>query len=133
MNKSTKGSCLCGGIKYVVNGKLRAVCACHCTQCRKATGHYVAATQCKSDELSISGETLTWFQSSETAERAFCSKCGSNLFWREFDADNTSIWAGSIDGPTGLTMDSQIHTESKGDYYDLPNLSVISQKELKTE
>ena len=121
MTKLTKGSCLCGGISYEVRGELRPICACHCTQCRKTSGHYVAATRCRSEDLNIEGAAITWYRSSEKAERGFCSVCGSNLFWREFGTPFTSIFAGSIDGPTGLNIDRQIHTGTKGDYYDLPD------------
>lgn len=125
------GGCLCGGITYELRGVLRPVVACHCLQCRKTSGHYVAATQVAASNASISGETLTWYRSSETAERGFCSVCGSNLFWRRLGNDQISIWAGTIDGPTGLRMESQLHVESAGDYYDLPDVPVIPQSSLK--
>jgi len=125
------GGCLCGSVRYEVNGPLRPIVACHCTQCRKTSGHYVAATQCLQSDLSLSGDTLRWFKSSESAERGFCQRCGSNLFWRRFGNQHISIWAGSIDGETGLRMESQIHVESKGDYYSLPDVPVIEQQELK--
>jgi len=70
---------------------------------------------------------LTWFASSETAERGFCRRCGSSLFWRRRGNKYISIWAGTIDGATGLTMEGQIHTGSKGDYYALPEVPVIDQ------
>ena len=38
------GSCLCGGVRFKTTGKLRDVVACHCSQCRKQTGLYYAAT-----------------------------------------------------------------------------------------
>lgn len=38
-----KGSCLCGAVKYEVSGELPAPTACHCTQCRKHSGHYEAS------------------------------------------------------------------------------------------
>lgn len=125
------GSCLCGGVKYQVSGPLRPVVACHCTQCRKTSGHYVAATQCQASDLTIEDETLVWFRSSDTAERGFCGRCGSNLFWRRFGNPHVSIFAGTINGETGLRMESQIHTESKGDYYDLPDCQIIDQDVLK--
>lgn len=78
----------------------------------------------------ISGTTLSWFQSSETAERGFCGTCGSNLFWRRHGNPYISIHAGTIDGPTGLKIESQIHTESAGDYYDLPPVPTIDQSQL---
>jgi hypothetical protein len=126
-----EGGCLCGAVRYRVVGPLREIVACHCTQCRKTSGHYVAATRCRSSDLVIEGSTLTWFKSSDTAERAFCGRCGSNLFWRRFESKFTSIFAGTIDGDTELLMGSQIHTESKGDYYALPDIPVISQSLLR--
>lgn len=35
-----KGSCLCGAVKFEVEGSLSAVEGCHCSMCRKWTGHY---------------------------------------------------------------------------------------------
>ena len=123
---STHGSCLCGAVRYRVSGPLRPIIACHCIQCRKSSGHYVAATACPSKDLQIDGDTLQWFASSSEAERGFCSRCGSNLFWRRMGANSTSIWAGSIDGPTGLQIAQQMFTGSKGDYYDLPDAPQVS-------
>jgi hypothetical protein len=123
----TKGSCLCGAVNYEARGELRAVIACHCTQCRKATGHYGAATQVLAENLSVSGPSLTWFRSSENAERGFCRICGGNLFWRQIGSDRISIWAGTIDGPTGLKMTSQLYVEDAGDYYELPDVPAVGQ------
>ena len=130
MSETKSGSCLCGGTRYTVSGPLRPVVACHCNQCRKTSGHYVAATQSAADDLTIEGSTLTWYRSSEHAERGFCSVCGSNLFWRRFDTPYVSIFAGTIDGATGLTIESQLYPESKGDYYDLPDVPVRDQSTL---
>lgn len=131
MTDRKSGGCLCGSVRYEVNGPLRPVVACHCVQCRKTSGHYVAATQAQAGDVSISGETLTWFRSSDIAERGFCGRCGSNLFWRRQDGAHISIFAGTIDGKTGLRIESQLYPESKGDYYDLPHAPVISQSSLK--
>lgn len=124
------GGCLCGGVTYEISGELRPIVACHCHQCRKTSGHYVAATQARCDEVTIRSETLRWFQSSATAERGFCGTCGSNLFWRRFNNDFISIWAGTIDGATGLKMESQLYPECAGDYYDLPAIPAIPQSTL---
>ncbi|MDQ7071565.1 MAG: hypothetical protein Q9M48_12655 [Rhodobacterales bacterium] len=39
-----QGGCNCGRVTYRVRGPLRPVIACHCSQCRKASGYFVAAT-----------------------------------------------------------------------------------------
>ncbi len=44
MTAPYRGSCLCGETKFEVHGPLRNSVACHCTQCRKQTGHYLSAT-----------------------------------------------------------------------------------------
>ena len=120
MSETHRGSCLCGGVRYEVAGPLRPVVACHCSQCRKTTGHYVTATRAPAAALNLtSSETLTWFRSSPEAERGFCGRCGSNLFWRRDGSDGISIWAGSLDGPTGLRIERHIFAASKGDYYEI--------------
>ncbi|MDJ0627045.1 MAG: GFA family protein [Rhodobacter sp.] len=116
------GSCLCGQVRFQVTGPLRPVVACHCVQCRKTSGHFVAATSAPREAVRIVGD-VTWYRSSETARRGFCGTCGASLFWDGAGA-NLSIHAGTLDGPTGLTLTAHIYCASKGDYYriadDLP-------------
>ncbi len=114
---SKAGGCLCGAVTYRVTGPLRPVIACHCAQCRKSSGHHVAATSVARDDIEISGG-VTWYQSSETARRGFCGRCGSSLFWDGAGA-NLSIFAGTLDGPTGLTLAGHIFCANKGDYYEI--------------
>lgn len=126
-----QGSCLCGQISCVISGQPRSVVACHCTQCRKSSGHHVAATQVSNADLKVEGlETLTWYQSSSTAKRGFCKTCGSQLFWTELGSGKTSVMAGTLDGVTGLTLDRQLFEEDKGDYYLLPDAQVVDQSTL---
>ena len=51
MTSSHKGSCLCGAVRFTASGPLRGVLYCHCSQCRKQTGHYYAATNVADDDL----------------------------------------------------------------------------------
>jgi hypothetical protein len=112
------GSCLCGGVRYEVRGPLTPVTACHCSQCARTTGHFLASTNCANEDLSLTaGETLRWYRSSDEAERGFCGTCGGNLFWRRLGGSKTSIAAGTLDRPTGLEMGKHIYVASKSDYY----------------
>ncbi len=127
-----QGGCECGAVKYQVNGPLRSVVGCHCKQCRKTSGHFVAATQSKLSDFHLKEEAgLTWYQSSDNARRGFCGTCGSSLFWHEDGTDHISVMAGTLDGATGLTMDRHIHVSTKGDYYALPDGDVVDQSTLK--
>ena len=111
------GSCLCGAVKFRVSGPLRPVVACHCEQCRKTSGHYVAATSAPRDAITIEGD-VTWYASSPTARRGFCGICGSSLFW-DGPGQNVSIHAGTLDGETGLSVTGHIFCADKGDYYEI--------------
>ncbi len=114
------GQCLCGGVTYLVSGALREVVACHCSQCRRTSGHYVAATSAPAACLRItSSGTLTWYRSSASAERGFCNVCGGNLFWRQIGDDSVSIMAGTLDPPTRLHIAKHIFVGDKSDYYAL--------------
>ncbi len=114
------GRCLCGGVRYEISGPLRGVIACHCSQCRRTSGHHVAATSVPSTALAlIDSATLHWYRSSDSAERGFCNRCGGNLFWRELGGDATSIMAGTLDAPTGITVERHIFVADKSDYYEL--------------
>ena len=114
------GSCLCGGVKYQISGEMRPIVACHCSQCRKTSGNFVAATRVAKVDLTFdSMTTLKWFKSSDEAERGFCGTCGSNLFWQRQIGENISITAGTIDPPTGLHIAQHIFVGDKSDFYDL--------------
>lgn len=118
--QTTKGHCLCSAVKYEVAGELRPIIYCHCEQCRRTGGHFVAATACQREQLTITGEeNIKWFAASDTARRGFCQQCGSNLFWDPVEGDHWSIWAGSIDRPTGLKAEKHIYMHMKSDYYEI--------------
>lgn len=115
-----KGGCYCGAVRFEVIGDLREVIYCHCKQCRKQTGHFVAATRCEDAALKVEGENnLTWFATSETAKRGFCSTCGAFLFWKAQGNSGTSIMAGSFEKPSSLKSGYHIFMADKGDYYEI--------------
>lgn len=116
----THGRCLCGAVSYTVTGPLRPIVYCHCTMCRRATGHLVAATACAISRLKIEClEHLRWYRSSAEAQRGFCDVCGSNVFWKPTRGSTISIMAGTLDMPAGLKAVAHIYVGNKGDYYDL--------------
>ena len=114
------GGCLCGGVRYRVMGLLRPIVYCHCSQCRRTSGHFVAATEVANDALEVLTDNyLEWFLSSENASRGFCKRCGSSLFWRARRRDDACIMAGTLDESTGLEAVEHIYVGDKGDYYEL--------------
>ena len=121
MSDSIKtGSCLCGAVRFELRGKLRGVSVCHCGQCRKWSGHFVAATAVAAEGLIFTEKRgLKWFRSSDSARRGFCGECGSSLFWEGDGLGYTAVMAGTLDAPTGLRLARHIWTADCGDYYDL--------------
>ena len=114
------GGCLCGGVRYRVNGEMSDANACHCSQCARTTGHVLVSADCAAADLTLEeAETLRWYRSSEKAERGFCSGCGSNLFWRRVGGDMISVTAGTLDRPTGLRLTHHIFCASRSDYYEI--------------
>lgn len=120
MSEERQGSCNCKAVRFTTRGPLREVIACHCSQCRKQTGLYYAATNVADDNLDVLGaENVTWYRSSEEAQRGFCKTCGSALFWKRNGANYTSIMAGAFDGVTELSIGVHIFCADKGDFYEI--------------
>lgn len=123
-----KGSCLCGHVRFEADAPLRAVVACHCTQCRKTSGHFWAATSVPKERFRLTEATgLRWFDSSDTARRGFCATCGSSLFWEPAGGTTMHIAAGALDGATGLQVAEHWFVQDKGDYYDIGGDAVQHQ------
>ncbi len=114
------GSCLCGAVTFAVTGDLPAPVACHCTQCRKQSGHYWAAVDVARDRLSIAGvEHIKYYSASEGIRRGFCDTCGSFLFWEPVGKGNIDIAMGAFDTATGSKLSKHIFVSDKGDYYNI--------------
>ena len=123
------GSCLCGAVTFSAGGAARDPAACHCTMCRKQSGHHWASVQVMDDQLTISGD-VRWYAASPIAKRGFCPTCGSFLFWKgDVDLD-TGIALGALDGPTGLHLSRHIFVAEKGDYYTIADS--VPQEEQET-
>ncbi|GAW50110.1 MULTISPECIES: GFA family protein [unclassified Nocardioides] len=125
-----KGQCLCGAIRFSVLGELRDVYNCHCHRCRRFTGHHMAATATDASALVVEDEggNLRWFHPAPDAGYAFCRRCGSSLFWQSEDMQRTSICAGTLDPPTGLSTERAWWVSEASDYHTRPPLP-----EYKTE
>ena len=102
MALTNTGSCLCGAVTFRTHGPLRGVVYCHCSQCRKQTGHFFAATNVSDDCIEVAGgDMLHWYAASAKARRGFCRNCGSALFWKHKELDYVSVLAGAFNPPTG--------------------------------
>lgn len=115
-----QGSCLCGSVTFEIDRLSRDVLACHCTQCRKVSGHFWASTGVDHADFRLTrDQDLRWHESSPGIRRGFCGTCGSTLFWQPDGRSSISVSAGCIDGATGLKIARHWFVADKGDYYEI--------------
>ena len=116
------GRCECGEVAFDVTGLRDTVTFCHCSQCRRTSGHYWASSRAETKDLTFSKDAgLTWYQSSAEHRRGFCKFCGASLFFQPDGAGHIGIAAGCLDLPTGMTPGKHIFTADAGDYYTIPD------------
>ena len=115
------GSCLCGAVRFEIEDPLEHQPeACHCTQCRKQTGHFLVAVNVRRTALTVHGaDKVAWYRSSDKVQRGFCSVCGSTLFWDPIGKDWTAVAMGAFDGPTETKAKIHVFVAEKGDYYEI--------------
>lgn len=124
-SKKISGKCLCGAVSFEAVGDRDDATACHCSQCRRWSGHHWASVNVPADGLIITkGEdSLKWHRSSDYARRGFCRECGSALFWHADRLDDykarIAVSAGSLDAPTHVRLALHIFVADKGDYYEI--------------
>ncbi len=118
---TVSGSCLCGAVRYRVTDGLKQAMGCHCRECRKSTGHFLAFTAAWTDKFELEGEdSLGWYRSSEHSRRGFCRTCGSPLFFYTEESDRIAITLGSLDEAPSLgPMAAHLFVSEKPDYYAL--------------
>jgi hypothetical protein len=117
------GRCLCGAVRYRIQGAPLTMYHCHCQQCRRASGASFATNllvRSESLELEAGAELLAAFESSPGKRRHFCSRCGSPLFSA---ADATpslrSVRGGTLDGDPGLRPGGHFHVASRSAWFEI--------------
>jgi hypothetical protein len=142
--KTLRGSCLCGGVRYEINGPLFGPCNCHCSMCRKQHG---AAFRSRArvqvaDFKWVQGEDLVrFYESSPGSHRGFCSVCGSPVANRietnsvsgGFNPAGASemigIQLGALDDDPGVAPESHVFVVGKAPWFtitdDLPQFDTI--------
>ena len=115
------GSCLCGVVKITAKNISTSVGSCHCNMCKKWSGGPIMTVDCGS-EVSFEGEeNITVYNSSDWAERGFCNKCGSHLFYRLKQNQQHMILAGLFDDNKQFVFDHQVFIDEKPDFYNFSN------------
>ena len=119
--QEVSGSCLCGSVSFKAAQAKNNIGTCHCNMCRNWSGGPFFALDGGTD-VSIEGEeNLTIYDSSEWAQRGFCSKCGSNLFYKLKQTGLYIFALGAVKSEHDFVFDHQIFIDEKPDYYCFSN------------
>lgn len=120
---NVRGGCLCGGVRYEIDGAIGAPEHCHCSMCRKAHGAAFSTNAViESAGLTILDKAglLTEYESSPERRKCFCRRCGSQLFIRRINRpDITVVALGTLDDDPGSRPSRHVFTKSKATWYDL--------------
>jgi hypothetical protein len=118
------GGCLCGAVRYRVDGEPTHVGRCHCADCRKESGSaFSIYAQWPRDRFELEGEVTTY------EGRSFCPRCGSRIgnLGPEGEGD-VEIRIGSLDdAPFGLKPEAEIWIKRREPW--LPPVEGASQHE----
>jgi len=115
------GSCLCGNVKISAQAMSTHAGTCHCGMCRKWGGGPLMVTECGTNITFTNKEFIKVFNSSDWAERGFCSQCGSHLFYRLKESQQHFVPVGLFDDFEQYIFDHQVFIDDKPDYYSFAN------------
>ncbi|BDA50659.1 hypothetical protein COCOBI_16-3350 [Coccomyxa sp. Obi] len=126
------GGCLCGDVRYVIDGEPsteESPCLCHCRICQRSSGAPLVAwaTFRQEDVKFVQGEPKT-YQSSATGVRRFCGRCGTQLLFQTVGTPVLDITIASLDMPDVLQPEAHIWTESKRSYMGTEDLPCFPER-----
>jgi hypothetical protein len=117
-----EGSCLCGAVRYEIDGVLGPIVCCHCSMCRKAQGTAFATNApvpASRFRIVAGADAVRSYRSSPHKERLFCGTCGSPLFSRRDGSDVVRVRIGTLDGPVAARPSAHIHVASKAPWWEI--------------
>jgi hypothetical protein len=117
------GSCLCGGVRFEIDGPLEPIQICHCAQCRKAQGGAFGANipvASSNYRLLAGAELLQEYESTPGKKRVFCRRCGSPLFSKRDALPGVlRVRAGTIEGALMTKPVSHAYVAHKADWWEI--------------
>lgn len=124
------GSCLCGTVRFDINGSFSSFFLCHCSRCRKGSGTAHGANLFATDASLqwVAGETeVKIFRLPGTRhQRSFCVECGSALPDVQMDGALLKVPAGCLDVPVQIRPTAHICCSSRADWdVDLDDIAMM--------
>ena len=122
MTNKYAGSCLCGEVRFEIEGEFECFYLCHCEYCRKDTGSAHAANLFSSTAALkwVSGESkVSQFNLPATRHsKCFCGTCGSALPMMQMSGQLLVVPAGSLNSEVRIRPNAHIFVSSKAGWDD---------------
>ena len=118
----TRGTCLCGTLRYEIDAPLTMMMHCHCSMCRKHHGAPFATyalAPLASFHWRAGEEAVARFRSSEQGSRSYCRTCGSVAPALLADMGLAVLPAGSLEGDPGIRPQMHLFAGSKAPWYEI--------------
>ena len=122
-----EGSCLCGAVRFAIDGRVSPLQYCHCRRCQKASGGaFVAAVAARSEHFRwLAGEDLVEVFALPVRDEpppyrtAFCRQCGSPVPIVDRERPFAIIQAGALDGQPEITPFRHIFVSLNPPWYEI--------------
>lgn len=117
-----QGQCLCGTVRYEVDGPFASMMNCHCSMCRKHHGAPYAtfvSAPLAGFRWVAGQDCIAKFTTESGGSRSFCPVCGSVTPMLMDDAGIVLCPAGNLDGDLGIKPQAHMFTGSKAPWYDI--------------
>jgi hypothetical protein len=118
----TTGHCLCGVVRYEIDGPFRSLLHCHCSMCRKHHGTAFATwavAPVAGFRITAGADAIERYASSPGMHRSFCRHCGSVVPERNEAFGVVIAPAGNLEGDLGLEPQFHMFTASKAAWYQI--------------
>ncbi len=116
------GRCLCGDVRYEIDGGISPIWLCHCSKCRRANGSaFHASAVCRAGKFRFtSGEDgIREYEDTPGYVTRFCGRCGSPVPQQLRGTEMVFLHAGALEGDLQRRVDHHIFTGSKAAWFDI--------------
>jgi hypothetical protein len=116
------GQCLCGDVKYKIEGKISPIWLCHCSKCRRSTGSaFHASAICPAENFTwqCGEEGIREYESTPTYLIRFCGRCGTPVPQQLRGTELVFLHVGALDDVGERRVDHHIFTGSKASWFEI--------------
>ncbi len=123
--KTHAGGCLCGALRYELDGEPAYAGHCYCGDCRKASGSgFIPFLSFPASAVRFTGQSRTFTSKSARggdSTRNFCPVCGGLVFGGVIgESSDHTIYAGSLDDPSWFAPTMAIFAAQRPDWALIP-------------